>query len=110
MKYTLTSEEIDSEILKLEEDIEFENKFHKIIKSKDYEYVFNENIFGKELKDLSDELCNTYNEDFEVEIIKQIKAIKDFKYFIEKRSDVINILKNRLSEAREYRVNILKQN
>ena len=44
-------------------------------------------------RELSDELCNTYNEDVESEIIKQIKAIKDFKYFVEKNKFNVHSMK-----------------
>ncbi len=108
--YELSLEDIESEISKIDSEIEFEKRYHKLINSKDFKEIFIDSIFGAELKELSDELCNTYNEDVESEIIKQIKAIKDFKYFVEKRSAHLDVLNSRLDEAKEFRKNILKQN
>ena len=108
--YELSLEDIESEISKIDSEIEFEKRYHKLINSNDFKEIFIDSIFGTELKELSDELCNTYNEDVESEIIKQIKAIKDFKYFVEKRSANLDVLNSRLDEAKEFRKNILKQN
>jgi hypothetical protein len=110
MSYETTLESIEAEIQSLDDKIEIEKKFHKIINSKDFIEIFNETIFGSEMIELSEKLCSAINEESEDEIIEQLRLIKKVKYFIKSRAVQLEVLKSRLEESNELRQNILKQN
>ena len=61
--YELSLEDIESEISKIDSEIEFEKRYHKLINSKDFKEIFIDSIFGTELKELSDDMLEGYLED-----------------------------------------------
>jgi len=110
MSYEIGLESIEAEIQNLDEQIEIEKKFHKVINSRDFTEVFHETIFGSEMIELSNKLCDTVSEEAEEQIIEQLRLLKKVKGFLESRAVQLEVLTNRLTESKELRQNILKQN
>ena len=110
MSYETTIEYIETEIQSLDEQIEIEKKFHKVINSRDFTDVFHETIFGSEMIELSNKLCDAVSEEAEEQIIEQLRLLKKVKGFLESRAVQLEVLTNRLTESKELRQNILKQN
>ena len=110
MSYETTIEYIETEIQSLDEQIEIEKKFHKVINSRDFTDVFNETIFGSEMIELSNKLCDAVSEEAEEQIIEQLRLLRKVKGFLESRAVQLEVLTNRLTESKELRQNILKQN
>ena len=110
MSYEISLESIEAEIQSLDEQIEIEKKFHKVINSRDFKDVFHETIFGSEMIELSNKLCDTVSEEAEEQIIEQLRLLRKVKGFLESRAVQLEVLTNRLTESRELRQNILKQN
>lgn len=110
MSYGIGLESIEAEIQNLDEQIEIEKKFHKVINSRDFTDVFHETIFGSEMIELSNKLCDAVSEEAEEQIIEQLRLLKKVKGFLESRAVQLEVLTNRLTESKELRQNILKQN
>lgn len=110
MSYETTIEYIETEIQSLDEQIEIEKKFHKVINSRDFTDVFHETIFGSEMIELSNKLCDAVSEEAEEQIIEQLRLLRKVKGFLESRAVQLEVLTNRLTESKELRQNILKQN
>ena len=110
MSYETTIEYIETEIQSLDEQIEIEKKFHKVINSRDFTEVFHETIFGSEMIELSNKLCDAVSEEAEEQIIEQLRLLRKVKGFLESRAVQLEVLTNRLTESKELRQNILKQN
>ena len=108
--YYTTLEEIDETIADLESQIDFENKFNKVVSSESFVEVFNNVIFGTELLALTVRLADDKSDEAELETIEEIKRVKFVKKYLEDRKDKIMILKDRLSSAKEMRTVILKNN
>ena len=110
MSYEISLESIEAEVQNLDEQIEIEKKFHKVINSRDFTEVFHETIFGSEMIELSNKLCDTVSEEAEEQIIEQLRLLRKVKGFLESRAVQLEVLTNRLTESKELRQNILKQN
>lgn len=110
MSYEIGLESIEAEIQNLDEQIEIEKKFHKVINSRDFKDVFHETIFGSEMIELSNKLCDTVSDEAEEQIIEQLRLLRKVKGFLESRAVQLEVLTNRLTESKELRQNILKQN
>ena len=110
MSYEISLESIEAEIQSLDEQIEIEKKFHKVINSRDFKDVFHETIFGSEMTELSNKLCDAVGDEAEEQIIEQLRLLKKVKGFVESRAVQLEVLTNRLTESKELRQNILKQN
>ena len=110
MSYEISLESIEAEIQNLDEQIEIEKKFHKVINSRDFKDVFHETIFGSEMIELSNKLCDAVSEEAEEQIIEQLRLLRKVKGFLESRAVQLEVLTNRLTESKELRQNILKQN
>ena len=110
MSYEISLESIEAEIQSLDEQIEIEKKFHKVINSRDFKDVFHETIFGSEMIELSNKLCGAVSEEAEEQIIEQLRLLRKVKGFLESRAVQLEVLTNRLTESKELRQNILKQN
>ena len=110
MSYEISLESIEAEIQNLDEQNETEKKFHKVINSRDFTEVFHETIFGSEMIELSNKLCDTVSEETEEQIIEQLRLLRKVKGFLESRAVQLEVLTNRLTESKELRQNILKQN
>ena len=108
--YGLTLEEINETIAYLESQIDFENKFNKVVSSESFVEVFNNVIFGTELLALTVRVADDKADEAELETIEEIKRVKFVKKYLEDRKDKIMILKDRLSSAKEMRTDILKNN
>ena len=108
--YGVTLEEIDKTIADLESQIDFENKFNKVVSSESFVEVFNNVIFGTELLALTVRLADDKSDEAELETIEEIKKVKFVKKYFEDRKDKIMILKDRLSSAKKMRTGILKNN
>lgn len=104
----ITLEEIESEIELIENQIEFEKKFNKLIKGEDFRYIFDETIFGTEMNRIASDLCGNITEDFEEVVIDELKQLRSFRDYISKRKVQLDVLNNRLSQANEIRKNILQ--
>ena len=109
MSYEISLESIEAEIQSLDEQIEIEKKFHKVINSRDFTDVFHETIFGSEMIELSSKLCDSVSDETEEQIIEQLRLLKKVKGFLESRAVQLEVLTNRLSESKDLRQNILKQ-
>ena len=110
MSCEISLESIEAEIQSLDEQIEIEKKFHKVINSRDFKDVFHETIFGSEMIELSNKLCDTVSEEAEEQIIEQLRLLRKVKGFLESRAVQLEVLTNRLTGSKELRQNILKQN
>lgn len=110
MSYEISLESIEAEIQSLDEQIEIEKKFHKVINSRDFKDVFHETIFGSEMIELSNKLCDAVGDEAEEQIIEQLRLLRKVKGFLEARAVQLEVLTNRLTESKELRQNILKQN
>lgn len=108
--YSITLEEIENLIVDLESQIDFENKFNKLVSSESFNEVFYNVIFGTELLALTVRLADDKSDEAELETIEEIKRVKFVKKYLEDRKDKIMILKDRLSSAKEMRTVILKNN
>ena len=108
--YSITLEEIENLIVDLESQIDFENKFNKLVSSESFNEVFYNVIFGTELLALTARLADDKSDEAELETIEEIKRVKFVKKYFEDRKDKIMILKDRLSSAKEMRTVILKNN
>lgn len=108
--YSITLEEIENLIVDLESQIDFENKFNKLVSSESFNEVFYNVIFGTELLALTVRLADDKSDEAELETIEEIKRVKFVKKYLEDRKDKLMILKDRLSSAKEMRTVILKNN
>ena len=108
--YDITLEEIDETIIDLESQIDFENKFNKLVSSESFNEIFYNVIFGTELLALTVRLADDKSDEAELETIEEIKRVKFVKKYLEDRKDKIMIFKDRLSSAKEMRTVILKNN
>ena len=108
--YSITLEEIENLIVDLESQIDFENKFNKLVSSESFNEVFYNVIFGTELLALTVRLADDKSDEAELETIEEIKRLKFVRKYLEGRKDKIMILKDRLSSAKEMRTVILKNN
>lgn len=108
--YSITLEEIENLIVDLESQIDFENKFNKLVSSESFSEVFYNVIFGTELLALTVRLADDKSDEAELETIEEIKRVKFVKKYLEDRKDKLMILKDRLSSAKEMRTVILKNN
>ena len=71
--YDITLEEIDKTIIDLESQIDFENKFNKLVSSESFNEVFYNVIFGTELLALTVRLADDKSDEAELETIEEIK-------------------------------------
>lgn len=108
--YGITLEEVEKLIVDLESQIDFENKFNKLVSSESFNEVFTNVIFGTELLALTVKLADDKSDEAELETIEEIKRVKFVKKYLEYRKDKLMILKDRLSSAKEMRTGILKNN
>ena len=107
--YDITLEEINETIIDLESQIDFENKFNKLVSSELFNEVFTNVIFGTELLALTVRLVDNVSDEIETETLLEIRKVKSFVKYISDRKDKILILKDRLESAKEIRTNILKK-
>ena len=105
--YDITLEEIDETIIDLESQIDFENKFNKLVSSESFNDVF---YIVTELLALTVRIADDKSDEAELETIEEIKRVKFVKKYLEDRKDKIMIFKDRLSSAKEMRTVILKNN
>lgn len=104
----LTIEEIENTIEVIEDQIEFEKKYNKLVSSESFVEIFDKTIFGSELKKVSEELCFEIDKDREDYLLNEMRNIKLIKKYINDRKVHFDFLNDRLSEANRMRNEILK--